>query len=137
MNESNTVESAPDSLQRTNVKKLIGTRVVVVILMVYLAVMVSVGASGIIGNLVDGFYWRSTGWSLFPIPLNPAWWTGAVIWVLVPFTPLEFLVYLIFVGHGIWVFWEVIGVAYIVYPWSQFVVKRGRSIIAAKIGRSL
>jgi len=58
---------------------------------------------------------------------------------LVPLTPLELLVYLIFVGHGVWIFWEVAGVVYIVYPWFPFlqsVVNRGKSIIANRIVRS-
>ena len=139
MNEYNTVESVPESLQKSDVKKLIGTRVVVIILMLYLAVMVSVADRGLVGNLFDGFSWRSTGWSLFPIPLDPAWWTWGVYWMVVPLSPLELLVYLVFVGNGIWIFWEVVGAAYIVYPWFPFlqsVVNRGKSIIANRFGRS-
>ena len=139
MNEHNTVENAPESLQRSDVKRFILKRVIVMCFMVYLAVMVSVADRGLVGNLFDGFSWLSTGWSLFPIPLDPAWSTGAVYWVLVSLSPLELLVYLIFVGHGVWVFWEIIGVVYIVYPWFPFLqsmVKRRRTAITTRIGRS-
>ena len=58
---------------------------------------------------------------------------------LVPITPLELLVYLIFVGHGVWIFWDAAGIVYIVYPWFPFlqsVVNRGKSITANRIVRS-
>ena len=120
-------------------KKLVCTRIVVIILMLYLAVMVIVTYRGIIGDVFTGFDWRSGGWSLFPIPINPSWFGWIVTMALVPLTPLELLVYLIFVGHGVWIFWEVAGVVYIVYPWFPFlqsVVNRGKSIIANRIVRS-
>ena len=119
--------------------KLVLTRIVVIILMLYLVVMVTVAYRGIIGDVFTGFDWRSGSWSLFPIPINPSWFGWLVTMALVPLTPLELLVYLIFVGHGVWIFWEVAGVVYIVYPWFPFlqsVVNRGKSIIANRIVRS-
>lgn len=139
MNQYNTVESVPESLQRSDVKKLICTRVVVIILMLYLAIMVIVAYHGLIGDVFAGFYWRSSGWSLFPIPIDPTWFGVGVYMMLVPLTFFELPVYLIFVGHSIWIFWEVVGVLYIVYPWVPFlqsVVKRGKSIIANRFRRS-
>lgn len=138
MNEHNTVEGAPESIQRSGVKILILNRIIVMCFMVYLAVMVSVAYHGLFGNLFDGFFWPTSGWSLFPIPLNPHWFIGMVLPVHIPLTTLELLVYLIFIGPGVWVFWEIIGIFYIMYPWSPFlqsVIKRGRTAIAALIGR--
>ena len=49
------------------------SRVVVITLMIQLVVMVIVANQGIIGNLFDGYYWPTSGWSLYPIPLDPGW----------------------------------------------------------------
>ncbi len=120
-------------------KKLVRTRIVVIILMLYHLVMVTVAYHGLIGDVFTGFYWWSGGWSLFPIPINPSWFGWVVTMALVPLTPLELLVYLIFVGHGVWIFWDAAGIVYIVYPWFPFlqsVVNRGKSITANRIVRS-
>ena len=120
-------------------KKLIRTRIVIIILMIYLAVMVTVAYRGIIGDVFNGFYWRSGAWWLFPIPIDPSWLGWVTTMAYVPLTLFELPVYLIFVGHGVWIFWEAVGVLYIVYPWFPFlqsVVKRGKSIIANRKGRS-
>lgn len=120
-------------------KKLVRTRIIVIILMLYLLVMVTVAYHGIVGDVFTGFDWVSGGWSLFPIPINPFWFGWIVTMAFVPLTPLELLVYLIFVGHGVWIFWEVAGVVYIMYPWFPFllsVVNRGKSITANRIVRS-
>ena len=120
-------------------EELVRKRIVVIILMIYLAVMVTVAYRGIIGDVFNGFYWRSGGWSLFPIPIDPSWFGWITITALVPLTFYELPVYLFFVGHGVWIFWEVVGVLYIVYPWVPFlqsVVNRGKSIIANRFGRS-
>lgn len=111
-------------------------RVLVILLMVDLVVMVSVASQGLRRNIFDGYYWPSSGWSLFPIPLNPYWVGGIVLPVIVPLSPFELLVYLIFIGPGFWVFWEIIGAAYIAYPWSPFIqsiAQRGRSIVSSRI----
>ena len=120
-------------------KELIRNRIIIILLMVYLALMVTVAYHGITGDVFNGFYWRSGGYSLFPIPFDSAWFGLITITVFVPLTFFELPVYLIFVGHGVWVFWEVVGILYIIYPWIPFlqsVVDRGRSIIANRLGRS-
>ena len=120
-------------------EKLVRNRIIVIFLMIYLAVMVTVASQGLIGDVFNGFYWRSGGWSLFPIPLNPSWLGWGTTLALVPLTFFEFPVYLIFVGHGVWIFWEVVGVLYLVYPWIPFlhpIVNRGKSIIVNRLGRS-
>jgi hypothetical protein len=112
-------------------------RVLVILLMFDLVVMVSVASQGLRGNIFDGFYWPYSGWSLFPVPLKPNWIGGGLLPVEVPLSPLEALVYIIFVGHGLWIFWEIIGAVYIVYPWSHFlqsILKRGKSIILPRVG---
>ena len=107
--------------QQKNMRSVILNRVLVMILMVDLVVMVSVASQGLQGSIFDGFYWPNSGWSLFPIPQNPNWSEWVSLPVLVPLSPLDLLVYLVFVGHGVWIFWEIIAVVYIVYPWSPFV----------------
>ena len=69
-------------------------RIGVIILMIYLAVMVIVANEGLIGDIFTGFYWRSSGWSLFPIPFNPSWFGLGTATVLVPLTIPEILVFL-------------------------------------------
>jgi hypothetical protein len=123
--------------QQRNLRKLTLKRVLVIFLMVDLVVMVSVASQGLRGNIFDGYYWPYSGWSLFPIPLNPNWVRGIVLPVIVPLSPLELLIYLIFIGPGFWVFWEIIGAVYIAYPWSHFlqsILKKGKSIILARVG---
>ena len=106
------------------------------ILMVDLIVMVSVASQGLRGSIFDGFFWPYSGWSLFPIPLNPDWYGGGLLPAVYPLSSIELLVYLVFVGHGVWIIWELIAVVYIVYPWSSFVqsiVNRAKSIMVTRI----
>ena len=105
--------------KKRSVMKLILTRILVIFLMLYLVVMVQVANRGIYG-----FEWRSSGWSLFPIPQNPTWFGWIVVHMMIPLTPLELFVYLVFVGNGIWIFWEIIAVLFLVYPWSSFLQSR-------------
>ncbi len=122
--------------QQNRMRSTILKRISVMILMVDLIVMVSVASQGLRGSIFDGFYWPSSGWGLFPLPLNPHWFGWVVLHVLVPLSPLELLAYLVFVGHGVWIFWELIAVVYIVYPWSSFVqsiVNRTKSIVVTRI----
>ena len=120
-------------------EKLVRNRIIVIFLIIYLAVMVTVTNQGLIGDVFNGFYWRSGGWALFPIPINPSWFGWIVTMAYEPLTFFELPVYLIFVGHGIWIFWEVVGILYIVYPWVPFlhpVAQRGKSIVVGRLGRS-
>ena len=120
-------------------KEFVRKRIAVIICMLYLVVMVTVAYRGLIGDIFAGYSWRSGGWSLFPIPFNPSWFGLITATVHVPLNPLELLVYLIFVGHSVWIFWEVIGVLYIVYPrfpFLQSIVKKGKSNIGNRFGRS-
>lgn len=114
-------------------------RIGVIILMIYLAVMVIVANEGrLIGDVFTGLYWRSGGWSLFPIPFDPSWFGLGTATVLVPLTIPELLVYLVFVGHYIWIFWEVLALLYIIYPWSPFlqsIVSKGKPILVSRLRR--
>ena len=113
-------------------------RIGVIILMIYLAVLVYVANEGLTGDIFTGFYWRSGGWSLFPIPFNPSWFGWGTATVFVPLTILELLVYLVFVGHGIWILWEILGIVYIIYPWSSFlqsIVSKGKPIVTDRLRR--
>lgn len=113
-------------------------RISAIILMLYLAIMVYVANEGLTGDIFTGYYWRSGGWSLFPIPLNPSWFGWGTTLAFVSLTIPELIVYLIFVGHGIWVFWEILGGLYIIYPWTPFlqsIVSKGKPIIVDRVRR--
>jgi hypothetical protein len=85
---------------RESQDKNIDRRIFVLLLMVYLAIMVSVARWGVVGNLFDGFSWHYPGFGLFPIPF----FGSGVTPVEVPLTLVDLFIYLIFIGHGIWIF---------------------------------
>jgi hypothetical protein len=103
-------------IQDNESKKNIGRRILVLLLMIYLAVMVN-AALYVSGNIFVGFYFWSGGHKLFPIPYNPAWFGNITASVITPLNPIECFIYAIFINHGIWIFWLGIGIIYIVYPW--------------------
>ena len=105
-----------DSRER-QVKKNIGRRFFVLLLMIYFAVMVN-AASCVSGNIFEGFYFWSGGHKLFPLPYDPAWFGNITASVITPLNPLECFIYAIFINHGIWIFWIGLGIIYIALPWT-------------------
>ena len=123
MQESSNEEPEWVDSQESQNKKNIRKRIFVLSLMVYLAVMVSVSRWGVIGNLFDGYSWRSGGFGLFPIPYDASWFGYGTLPVEVPLNPVELLIYLIFIAHEIWIFWMILGAIYILLPWSSHLQK--------------
>ena len=107
-----------DESQDIQERKRIRKRIYVLLLMVYLAVMVNV-AKYIGGNIFEGFYFPSAGHMLFPIPFDLGWFGQYVsASVIVPLNPVEFIIYLVFIYQGVWIFWMAIGILYVMLPWS-------------------
>lgn len=90
-------------------------RILAVCFVIYLIALVRVGSAG--AWVSDhGFEWTSPAYQLFPIPIN--WYDfGAIVaQVLVPMSIPDIILYVVFVGNYIWLFWGILAVAYIIHP---------------------
>ncbi|MHA1959156.1 MAG: hypothetical protein ACW99U_02945 [Candidatus Thorarchaeota archaeon] len=87
------------------------SRILVLLFLVYLYRLVEVGSA--VWDSAHGPYWPSPGYQLFPIPLKPR---GPVIWVVAPLSLVDSFLYIVFVGHGVWIAWTILSLAYILVP---------------------
>ncbi|MGY5852199.1 MAG: hypothetical protein RTU92_01375 [Candidatus Thorarchaeota archaeon] len=115
MNESGTPSYEPENIGMGLGKRFIFSRILVMVLIVYLTALMIFARSYIIGDLFNGFGWPYPGFTLFPVPIVG----GSAMPVVEPLSPLDFLVYIVFIGHEFWVLWVFLGLLYIFKPLSS------------------
>ncbi|MHA2265603.1 MAG: hypothetical protein ACXAEN_24695 [Candidatus Thorarchaeota archaeon] len=77
----------------------------------YLYRLVEVGS--VVRYSEYGFHWPDWGYQLFPIPSSPS---GPGFFFLTPLSAVDSVLYVAFVGSGIWVVWAIVALAYILPP---------------------
>ncbi len=94
-------------------KKSLTVRFVVLGLLLYFVWILNFALrSNIGGNLLSGVFWSSGGpGSLFPIP-RPA---GEAT-VVTPAYPIDAFIYSIFMANGVWIFWIILLLLYVLSP---------------------
>ena len=109
------------------IKDLIGShrdsvvkRSTVLLLILYLSAMVNVGRF-VSGDIWNGLFWTSSGFSLFPIPINYLSLGYGNAPVFTQMNPFDIFIYVIFIEQWFWVVWMFLGVLYIMMP----LVRRG------------
>ena len=93
---------------------VVARRIVVIVFLIYLLLLVNIGLQYIIGTPLEPL-WRTTGCKLFPVPVIP----NGSLPNTVPLDPVDYLVYLLFVGNGIWLLWTVLSCWFIFRPAIQ------------------
>ncbi len=85
-------------------------RAIVLTLELYILLLLPVGLH-ITGDPLNGFYWPSSGFSLFPIPIGngpePAF---------MPLSSIDAVITVMFLWNGLWILWLIVGTSYITLP---------------------
>ena len=95
-------------------------RITVLLSILYLLAMVNVGQH-IFWDPAVGLTWSSSGYALFPIPIDLRSLGYFVTPMHYHLSPFDIFIYMIFVGQWFWAAWMLLGVLYIMIP----IVRRG------------